>query len=50
MIINKEPYSKKPEIILKLLPTTHVKWLWEHRRGIKSTLKGFIIETEGYMN
>ena len=50
MIINKEPYSKKPEIILKLLPTTHVKWLWEYKRGMKNQLKGFIIETEGYMN
>ena len=50
IIINREPYSKKPEIILKLLPTTHVKWLWEHHKGKTSLLKGFIIETEGYMN
>lgn len=50
IIINREPYSKKPEIILKLLPTTHVKWLWEHKKGCNSVLKGFIIETEGYMN
>lgn len=50
IIINREPYSKKPEIILKLLPTTHVKWLWEHKKGGASVLRGFIIETEGYMN
>ena len=27
-----------------------MKWLWEYKRGITNQLKGFIIETEGYMN
>jgi hypothetical protein len=34
---------------LELLPTTHVKWLWEIKDR-KTILKGFIIETEGYLN
>lgn len=52
IIINTEPYSKKPWIILELLPTTHVKWLWENKRNRvleNNKLKGFIIETEGHM-
>lgn len=37
---------------MELLPTTHVKWLWENKRNRtveKNRLKGFIIETEGHM-
>lgn len=44
IIINREPYSKQPDIVLELLPTTHVKWLWE-TKDKKMVLKGFIIET-----
>lgn len=52
IIINTEPYAKKPWLVLELLPTTHVKWLWENKRNRSvdnNKLKGFIIETEGHM-
>ena len=46
VIINTEPYAKKPWIELELLPTTHVKWLWEGKKGRSNEnmrLKGFMI-------
>lgn len=52
IIINTEPYAKKPWLVLELLPTTHVKWLWENKKSKtveQNKLKGFIIETEGHM-
>ena len=53
IIINTEPYAKKPWLVLELLPTTHVKWLWENKKNRTvehNRLKGFIIETEGHMH
>ena len=49
LIINQEPYAKKPEVKLELKPTTHVKWLWETKAG-RRAIKGFVIETENYVN
>lgn len=49
LILNQEPYAKKPDVKLELKPTTHVKWLWEGKAG-RRTLKGFVIETDEYVN
>lgn len=51
IIINTEPYSKKPWLVFELLPTTHVKWIWENRKSKtveNNHLKAFIIETEAH--
>ena len=35
--------------MIELLPTTHVKWLWENKKNKtveNNRLKGFVIETE----
>jgi|JI10StandDraft_1071094.scaffolds.fasta_scaffold5067666_1 hypothetical protein len=42
LIINQEPYAKKPEVKLELKPTTHVKWLWETKAG-RRIIRGFVI-------